>query len=230
MNLCQLKETFQNEVGILNGLDHPNIVRFLGHFTRGTSGYIFMEKILGDNLYIYVQKNGNGLSEKLCLDIFFEILMAVDYLHMNNICHHDLKSENVMYDSNNNVVKIIDFGLSVPFSENTLIESNSGSPLYSAPEVLSSLPHDPKSCDVWSLGIILYYMLVGDYPWQNVDSVEDLLEIFSNQSLTIPYPENISSQMQELINKILVVDPQKRYTLSEVIKVIEEQKYLYIAS
>jgi len=115
-----------------------------------------------------------------------------------------------MYDSKNNIVKIIDFGMSVNFKESLIVDSTSGSPMYTAPEVLLGDSHDPTSSDIWSLGIILYYMLVGDYPWENVDTVDDLIDLFSTQTLNISYPQNISSEMQDLINKILVIDPQKK--------------------
>jgi len=231
MNLSQLKELFHNEIGILCDLDHPNIVKYLGHNSIGNSGYIFLEKVQGDNLYNFVQKEyDSGIPENLAMEIFGDILSALDYLHVNFICHHDLKSENVMYDSKNNVAKIIDFGMSIEFGENMMVESTSGSPIYSAPEVLLAQPHDPRSSDIWSLGIILYYMLIGDYPWQNVNSVEDLINLFTTQPLNIPYPQNTSVDIQNLINQILVVDPSKRLTVSEIKNLVEEQDFMSIAS
>jgi serine/threonine protein kinase len=218
MNLSTLSETFKHEISIMQHIEHPYIVKLLGHLTKGTSGYIFMEKINGDNLYEFVNKQGKGLGlpEKKCLEILSNIVNAVDYLHKSNISHHDLKSENVVYDNVNNVAKVVDFGMSINIEESTMVSNNSGSPLYSAPEVLLAQPHDAKKSDIWSLGVMLYYMLVGDYPWENVYTYNELVSYVTKESLIINYPPYVSSHMRDLINKMLQINPNNRITTQDI--------------
>jgi len=215
---------YKMEVKILKELEgHPNIVRILGHKITGSNGVIFLEKINGMNLLDYVRKR-NGIGEKQALDIFLDAINAVGYMHSHNISHHDLKIENIVYDELGDIAKVVDYGLSVHFSDdNPFITSSSGSPLYSAPEVLLCLPHDPRLSDVWSLGVILYFLLTETLPWGKVDSFDELVEILTDKDLVVNY-DNISLETSEILQKIFLLNPSSRLSISELRSLIRQRK------
>jgi len=185
-----------------------------------------MEKINGKNLYDYVNDLPfEELKEKKASEIFLDIINGVDYMHSLHISHHDLKTKNVVYDDEKEVAKVVDFGLSVMFQENDpFIKNNSGSPIYSAPEVLLSQSHDPSLSDVWSLGIILYYLLYRSYPWGNVQSLEELTSLITNENISIPYPTTRSRGIIYILGQILIVNPSLRISLGELKVLVEKEK------
>jgi len=217
---------YKLEVKILKQLEgHPNIVKILGHKVTGSSGLIFLEKINGRNLSDYVLKKG-GICEKLALNIFSDIVNAVSFMHSHRISHHDLKTENIVFDEVDEIAKVVDYGLSVSYSEeNPFITSNAGSPLFAAPEVLQCLPHDPRLSDIWSLGVILYFLLTMTLPWGNVVSFEELVDKVTDKNLEISYPEDkIDEDCSEILRKIFVLDPQSRINLSDLKDMIKRRK------
>jgi len=185
----------------------------------------FLEKINGRNLFDYVNDN-DGINEQHAIDIFLDIVNAVSHIHSHNISHHDLKTQNIMYDEENGIAKVVDYGLSVPFEEdNPLVKSSGGSPLYSAPEVLLDLLHDPRLSDVWSLGIILYFMLTKSFPFGIVQSFGELVTKISDKYLNIPYPlDQISLSTKKILKKLFVTDPVYRISLAKLKKSIEKIK------
>jgi len=167
----------------------------------------------------------NDICEKKALEIFLDIIHAVDYMHSLHIGHHDLKTKNVVYDDEKEVAKVVDFGLSVMFQENDpFIINNSGSPIYSAPEVFLSLPHDPRLSDVWSLGIILYNLLYRSYPWGNVQTFEELTSLMISEDFSIYYPPTRSYGTISILRQILTVNPSLRITLGELKILVEREK------
>jgi len=217
---------YKLEVKILKQLEgHPNIVKILGHKVTGSSGLIFLEKINGKNLCEYVLSK-DGLTEKQALNIFSDVVDAVKYMHAHNISHHDLKTENIVYDEENCVAKVVDYGLSVPFNEdNPYITSNAGSPLFAAPEVLLCLPHDPRISDVWSLGVILYFLLTMTLPWGNVESYDELVNKITNKNFVISYPEDkVSTETSLILREIFIINPSSRMKLSNLLSSIQLRK------
>jgi len=211
-------------VKILKQLEgHPNIVKILGHKITGSSGVIFLEKINGMNLCEYVKKR-NGITEKHALDIFLDVVNAVGFMHSHNISHHDLKTENIVYDEVGEIAKVVDYGLSVSFTdENPFITSCSGSPLYAAPEVLLCLPHDPRVSDVWSLGVILYFILTLTFPWGEVSCFDELVDIITDKNLDICY-DKISFETSQILMDIFVLNPLSRISVQQLKSLIYQRK------
>jgi len=224
IDLIERGKTFAQEVYIMKKLNHPNIVKFLGYKKYKNSGYIFMEKIDGDNLFNFVLSEGRGagINQKLAIDIFWDIINGVEYLHQVKVSHLDLKTENVIYDKKIGIAKIVDFGLSVQFNDNKLVESNAGSPLYSAPEVLLNLPHDPRLSEVWSLGVILFFMIHGSFPWSNVVTYSELVNTVIQGKISIP--SYISPPIRDILERMFEVDPRYRITLSDLKRIVYEIK------
>jgi serine/threonine protein kinase len=142
----------------------------------------------------------------------FKLISAVHHIHSKNIIHRDLKMENILLTDNRNEVKIIDFGLSKILS----IDGNDklsfvGTPIYTSPEVFNHDLYDFKT-DMWSLGVIMYVMLSGAYPFcgeNNHQTISDNI-VEGNYNFNAPRWENMSINSIDLIKKLLQVDSKIR--------------------
>ena len=143
---------------------------------------------------------------ELNLPMVHKLLKALSYLHSLGIIHRDIKPENIIVD--NGVPKIIDFGLSKDTWENPrLTKSICGTKAYMPPEALRGEPQG-QPVDVWSLGIILYCMVTGKYPWI---LEKDILE---NE---LVFPPGTNSQCRDLIEKMLDKNCSTRIKASEAL-------------
>jgi calcium-dependent protein kinase len=152
----------EQELDILKGTDHPNIINFYEIYKDRQNFHIVTDFCEGGELFEYIIDRGS-LPELEAATITTKIVSAIHHLHLRNICHRDLKPENILFDGKNKKmeIKVIDFGLSKYFKDNGTMTTKLGTPYYISPEVLEG-KYD-KSCDVWSIGVITYIMLVG-YP------------------------------------------------------------------
>jgi len=205
---------FASEVQVLGLLDHGGIIK-LRHFqVIHETGYIYMDYIPHPNLFNYVRRN-RCLSQELALTIFCNILTAVEAIHAQGIAHRDLKPDNIMIDPTTLNTTILDFGLSMVVPLGGLSDNYCGSPLYMSPEVLNQEKHDPQVADVWSLGVILYHMLVGDSPWSFVESLDELLDLVVFET-TVKLPPFLSEEVKDLLGGMLVHQPKGRLPLIDI--------------
>lgn len=153
------------------------------------------------------------LDEKLGKKYFKQLVLGVSFIHENGFCHRDLKPENLLFS--NGVLKISDFGWCSEIKKNKLLNMIAGTPSYCAPEVLMGKSYDGKKADIWSMGICLYTMLTGCFAFDN-ESIDQLIQDMIK--LKYPPPIFLSKDAQDLIKKILVVDPNQRISLDEIKK------------
>ena len=161
------KELVQIEIGILKLCHHPNIVRLLDHLENTDYIYIVTEFIEGGTLGQYFKKKKFNFSERQAMNIMSQLASGVKYLHQYGIVHRDLKPDNIMITQQNEygVIKIMDFGLSKIVSPHEKMVDGYGTLSYVAPEVLLRTPYN-KEVDIWSMGVILFYMLSGRLPFR----------------------------------------------------------------
>ena len=126
-----------------------------------------MEYIEGGTLSQYLKKNNFNFTENQVSNIMYQIASGVKYLHSYGIVHRDLKPDNIMITQPNDsgIIKIMDFGLSKIISSQEKMVDGFGTLSYVAPEVLTRSPYN-KEVDIWSLGIILFYILSGHLPFK----------------------------------------------------------------
>ena len=177
-----------------------------------------MEYANNGELYQRIIKSGK-LSEKEASVIYSQILSAIEYMSGLGITHRDLKPENMLFDSNHQI-KIVDFGLGAIYSNDQLLKTACGSPCYASPEMLLSKPYKPLQSDIWSSGVVLYTMLTGCLPFEE-KNVTNLFRKILTGNYAIPL--GISDDARALIKSILVVDPEKRATISK----IKKSKFLF---
>ncbi|KAL4450456.1 hypothetical protein ABPG74_019354 [Tetrahymena malaccensis] len=201
----------KREVDIIKSLDHPNICKFLETYMDKENIYLVMEYCAGGTLkeLIYSQNNNEFAVAKIMQKLFW----AVNYMHNNNIVHRDLKLENVIFSTTNPAtsdIKIIDFGLSKKVHDKQKRRHTKvGSFNYMAPEVLLHCKYD-KECDVWSLGCMMFALISGELPFYDMKSIQEGKFAFDAASWKI-----VSKDARELIEKMLVVNTEKRITLPE---------------
>ncbi|KAI8968229.1 kinase-like domain-containing protein, partial [Mycotypha africana] len=221
----------ERELSIWKSLCHPNIVCLQKILETDHALYLICDYCSGGSLLSKVKEahshggGGGGWSELEARGIFRDVCQAVSYLHEEaKVCHKDLKLENILLDDQAHCAKVCDFGLALPFGCASSSSSSSaegrpgGSLAYMSPEQLTTSSTTPTmtspSSDIWSLGVILYAMVTGKLPFW------DEYELRLQQKILIgqyPEPNNASSDVQTLIRGCLNRDPQKRWTIKQVL-------------
>jgi len=204
----------RREVHNLKTLDHPHILKLYEVYESKNEFFLVMELVEGKELFDKIVERGQ-YSEKDASNITRQIISAIDYLHSKGIAHRDLKPENLLSvgTGDHEVIKVADFGLSKNFGDEKMMTS-CGSPGYVAPEVLECETYD-KAVDMWSIGVILYILLVG-YPPFYADNDPALFKKI--MACDYDFGEGwdvISNTAKDLVKNLLVKDPKKRLTASQ---------------
>lgn len=209
----QRRNIVMNEIQILKKLKHPHIVEFYETIQVPNKLLLIMEFIKGKSLYDYVKsKPHRRLSETEAIIIFKQILEGINYCHNNMISHRDIKPDNILVD-NDGYVKIIDFGFSVLSGRSQKLKLFCGTPSYMSPEVVMQKEYIGTNYDIWSLGILFYFMLSGTVPFHGRTDYELYANIICGQ---VDFPPYFSTESKEFIMKMLQVDPYRRTTAINV--------------
>ncbi|GAA5881930.1 hypothetical protein JCM16303_003472 [Sporobolomyces ruberrimus] len=201
----------EKEIVIMKLIEHPNVLRLMDVWETGSELYLIMEYVEGGELFDYLVKRGKLHADE-ALHYFQQIISGVDYCHRFNICHRDLKPENLLLDKEKNI-KIADFGMAALERGGQLLETSCGSPHYASPEIVAGLNYHGSSSDIWSCGIILYALLTGTLPFDHPD-VRSLLQRVKLGRYNMP--SWLPADAQDLIRRMLEVDPEKRITMEEI--------------
>ena len=207
-------QRIKKEIKILKELRHKNIIQLYEIMESENKLYIVMEYCEGKELFDYIVKRKH-LTEKEACRFFQQIINGVEYLHLNNITHRDLKPENLLL-TNKKRIKISDFGLSTKTNNYyDFLTTPCGTPSYAPPEMLRGDEYSGIYSDIWSCGIILYTMLVGNLPC--AESKEYLIyECIIKHNYE--YPSYLSDAVKDLLEKILKVNPQERIGFEQIKK------------
>ena len=202
------------EIEILKSISHKNICELYESISTEHNFYLIMEYIDGGDLGDFISKNIK-LSENLACHFFRQLISAIEYLNDMGITHRDLKPENILLDSSHNNIKVIDFGLSNYCANRELFKTACGSPCFASPEMLSGNSYLGVKTDLWSAGIVLYIMLVGNLPFDD----QELNTLYEHIKIgTFYIPSNLSLESIDFLKKILQVNPDKRIYIEEIKK------------
>ncbi|KAK3237193.1 hypothetical protein CYMTET_52709, partial [Cymbomonas tetramitiformis] len=228
------------EIGLVQKLDHPNIVFLKEYFiNKGTSCpksyytdrddsenryyqgtcYIVMELLQGQAILDALLERGQ-YTEGDAKIIFGRLLDAISYMHLHNVVHRDLKLENMVLRDDNDLasVVLVDFGFAKANRAREKMEEVVGTPQYSAPELLQAEPYTP-AVDLWAMGVGLYMLLSGEFPFEDEDEDELERQIISAElDLTTPEWDSISPEAKDLVRGLLNPDPKKRLSAADALE------------
>eukprot|EP01061_Rhynchopus_euleeides_P009139 TRINITY_DN18285_c0_g3_i1.p1 TRINITY_DN18285_c0_g3~~TRINITY_DN18285_c0_g3_i1.p1 ORF type:complete len:764 (+),score=249.05 TRINITY_DN18285_c0_g3_i1:105-2294(+) len=211
-------ENLRCEKTILRNISHPFIVKLHAAFQGKDSLYLLFTFLSGGELFFHMQKSNSHFSEEKSRFYIAESALAVSYLHSQKIIHRDLKAENLVLDSEGHV-NLTDFGFAkVLDPEEGLPHHTCGTLAYMAPEIFvkSTLGYG-QEVDWWSLGVLLFNMLTGRYPFL-CKTPQDTLTAITSQPLVYPDTPVLSEHAVSLVNKLLKKKPQNRLSNIETLK------------
>jgi protein-serine/threonine kinase len=198
-------EHIKTERQILEMMDFPFIIKLKFAFQNEHKLYLVMDYCPGGELFFHIQRV-ERFNEEAVKFYAAQLILAIEYLHKNNIVYRDLKPENVLIDKDG-YIKITDFGLSKQnILDNHSANSFCGTPEYLAPEIILNKGHG-KAVDWWSLGAIVYEMLTGLPPFYSKDK-EKLFNNIKNGNLK--FPNYLSANSIHFLKSIFVEDPDFR--------------------
>ncbi|KAF9134193.1 hypothetical protein BGW39_007807 [Mortierella sp. 14UC] len=194
-------------------LTHPYIAHLHEVLTTENKIYLVTEYCPNGELLEALIRDGR-CKPSLAKRWFRQICLAIQYCHSRKIVHRDLKLENILLDSQNNI-KLIDFGFTRECESKKLLESYCGSAAYTAPEIIVGKKYSGPEADIWSLGVILYTLLAGYLPFD-----DDNETVVQDKIVDLDYEmpnELFSKDAQDLIQSILKEDPKERFTIEQIL-------------
>ncbi|MFS8014596.1 putative dual-specificity kinase TKL-Pl-4 family [Helianthus anomalus] len=235
-----LRASFEQEVAVWHGLDHPNITKFIGA-SVGTSDLkipsnndpnavqnhvpqraccVVVEYLQGGTLKKFLIKNSRKkLSFKIVVQLALDLSRGLSYLHSKKIVHRDVKTENMLLDANG-TLKIADFGVARVEARNPKdMTGETGTLGYMAPEVLEGKPYNRK-CDVYSFAICLWEIYCCDMPYADL-SFAEVSSAVVHQNLRPNIPKCCPSSFESVLKKCWDGNPDKRPEMEEVVKLLE---------
>ncbi|NWX20640.1 DCLK3 kinase, partial [Aegotheles bennettii] len=223
------EDMMESEILIIRSLSHPNIVSLIEVYETEAEIYLILEYVPGGDLFDAIIESVK-FTEHDAAVMITDLCEALVYIHSKNIVHRDLKPENLLASIGKHIsyvqhnadksttLKLADFGLAKQVTKP--IFTVCGTPTYVAPEILAEKGYGLE-VDMWAAGVILYILLCGFPPFRSQDrDQEELFQIIQlgHYEFLSPYWDNISAAAKDLITRLLIVDPQKRYTARQVLQ------------
>ncbi|GLI61210.1 hypothetical protein VaNZ11_003502 [Volvox africanus] len=212
-----------SEVKVLRSLSHPLVLSYVDHFMYKGHLCIVTEYCDAGDLYQLLRARKAALPEAHLLDLFAQVLLAIQHVHSKNILHRDLKTQNIFLTSGGSI-RLGDFGISRPLNGTMDLASTIiGTPYYMSPEVMSSMPYDFKS-DMWSLGCVLYEMMSLKHAFDATDMSSLVMKILRGEHL--PIPQGFSQELKDLVRQLLCKNPKMRPSPEQILKMPFIKEYV----
>ncbi|CAK9003316.1 unnamed protein product [Durusdinium trenchii] len=208
----QLIEQVEREIMVQQNLKHENVLRLFKHFEDEDNVYLLLEYCAKGELYQLLRtQKGRKFNEQTSRHFFVQLVRGLKYLHSHQIVHRDLKPENLLI-THDDVLKIADFGWCA--ATNVLRTTFCGTMDYLAPEMIQGSGHD-QTLDIWSVGILLYEMMVGRPPFQSTNHTMLIDRILK---IAIFFPPGLPPLVVDLVRRLLKREPSQRLPLDQVLR------------
>jgi calcium-dependent protein kinase len=218
LNPKQLEE-LRTEVELFLTMDHPHIARLNDVYESDQQLKLVMECLEGGELFDRILAS-RTFSEHVAADTLYQMLLSINYLHSKEIVHRDIKLENYLYDTKScEHLKLIDFGFScIHKAKDQKMLMSCGTLSYMAPEVVSKVGYT-KACDLWSVGVVLFILLLGYMPFKSPDEKQMVEAIKRGE----PYKREghwskLSSTAKDLLGKLINKEPCLRLTAESALQ------------
>mmetsp|Transcript_88774 Transcript_88774/g.286894 ORF Transcript_88774/g.286894 Transcript_88774/m.286894 type:complete len:570 (+) Transcript_88774:123-1832(+) len=223
MSKARAKDTrkrYRQEILIMKMTDHPNIIKLYETFEDKNHLFLVMELCTGGDLFNRLQTQG-CFEERDAAILMQQILRPLNYMHSKMICHRDIKPENFLFLNQapvaQNTLKIIDFGFSCTFKEGQLLTTKLGTPAYSSPQVFAG-QYD-QSCDLWSVGAMLYVLLSGQPPFQGRTDAEVIQNVKrGNYAFKGATWDVVGDVAKDMVRRMLKFNPQERASAQQALQ------------
>ena len=240
----QMASQVKKEISIMKSMNHPGIVQIYEVLSSAEYLYIVMDYVSGGELYTKITRGGK-LTNNECRKYTRQLCRALEYCHSKNVCHRDIKPQNILLDSNDNVL-LADFGFASIMEVDELQNNNKsfvnddvvdemdlsstgtntrrsmegpsrimkdmsticGTMSYMAPEIFNKERYTGDKADIWSLGIVIYVLLVGFMPFKESDT----------EKKKFTAPSYVTKDAHDFVSNMLILDPHKRYSARKLLK------------
>lgn len=213
---------------MIRALKHDNIIQLEDVFSDTNTLFLVMELVRGGDLFDRIIKRGR-YKEHEARVVMFQVLSAMQFMHDKNVAHRDMKPENILLlslDSDIDV-KITDFGLAKSAKDSGGLKTYCGTPHYFAPEVQnqrgvsgSSATTYGFAADMWSVGVIAYVLLTGDYPWSADHNImcQEIERGQANYRKHAAVWSSLSSTAFDFVQQLIMLDPNARLTAAQALE------------
>ncbi|XP_050538867.1 serine/threonine-protein kinase NIM1-like isoform X2 [Daktulosphaira vitifoliae] len=210
---AKAKKMLSREISVMESIHHQNIIRLFEVIETYTKYYLVMEHAAAGELFKKLITEGK-MHESEAKTIFAQLVLAVQHLHDRSIVHRDIKAENVFLSSRG-VAKLGDFGFSIKVSSDEKLETFCGSPPYAAPELFLDQRYVGRPVDVWSLGVLLFFMTTATMPFLGESMASLRQSILSGKIIT---PTWMTQPLENLIVSMLNTSSSDRLRIDQVLK------------
>lgn len=210
-------QKFITELSALLRLDHTNFCKVHDYFQDVDTFYIVCERAIGGRLISRLRASSQMLDERMCANYMQQVFSMLKHLQGQNIVYRNLKPENLYFASRDSqLLKLVSFDACNILEPGQMIAERVGSPKYVAPEVLRG-SYD-YSCDMWSAGILMHLLIVGNVPF-NAKTEQELFRVITAGRINFSGPawERVSDPAKDLLRRILVTEPRSRISLDEAL-------------
>eukprot|EP01094_Clydonella_sp_ATCC50884_P021778 TRINITY_DN4878_c0_g1_i1.p1 TRINITY_DN4878_c0_g1~~TRINITY_DN4878_c0_g1_i1.p1 ORF type:complete len:628 (+),score=185.30 TRINITY_DN4878_c0_g1_i1:187-2070(+) len=206
----------RREGNIMSLLDHELVISLYEQRLIGDRVFLVMEYAKGGDLLDLIMGSPNGrLAVEEAMRVFAQLVLACEYMHDRGVIHRDLKPDNIFLDERHNV-RVGDFGLSVLYNrDHPSLTARAGTLHYASPETFLGSKIYGTELDVWSIGVVLYVMLHGRYPFWGKNDTESAKAILSSNP---KYPRHFPPECVQLLQQIFIKAPFQRISISQIKK------------
>ncbi len=208
------RQMFLNEAALAGKVNHPHIVQIFDAVVEESCSYIVMEFVEGGTLEKFCKPEAL-LPVRDVAEIIFKCVRALAFAHALGLTHRDIKPGNILHDEGTEI-KIADFGAAINRVSDQTIIANVGSPAFMAPELVTGDAQATHLTDIYALGIVMYYMLLGRPPYTGANAMSVIYQIVNTEPDPVrKHREDVSPELEAIVMKAIEKDPAKRFATWE---------------